>query len=430
MGAAATSSTANSPSTCRITTSSSHTSATRTNAYYSHATTRSYDTRSGGASPAAAISPPPSSSFPATSVFLPALLRLGADLSDDPDDREQVVAQGFARAHARPQGRRHRRTGSLDAMLLAETATAGKRTAITCMRGGGNTTAGSAGTTAASSTAGDAARSMEGGSKKVEEPSEDATSFPAMTVSDENCSSRRSSSSGSNSSCCDDSTGFKGFQSVPTASRPATGSPEPVGFGSAGFIDSSGFKGFKPAFLRLGDDLGDDPDDWEWLAGGQQLTWSNPGGPLKEGARGDDDIVSLAAPSVSLAAPSVSLAAPSVSLAAPSVSLAAPSISLAAPDVAALVPALPPRSPKPVAGPVEKRGSFQQQQQQPRLRRQQHRRTHSSWGSGSFFPGRFRRGRVEQEHVHMTRQEPVNGLEKRCGEGREGRGVGKEEGGH
>ncbi|CAI5953819.1 unnamed protein product [Closterium sp. NIES-65] len=292
---------------------------------------------SGGASPAAAISPPPSSSFPATSVFLPALLRLGADLSDDPDDREQVVAQGFAHAQAKPaQGRRHRRAGSLDAMLLAKTMAGGQgvtfatvgvdfRTATT---GGTNEDAGRHGTTTARSAAAIEAGSMAGGSKKDEMIPEKATSFPATSVSEESSGSGTSSSS---SSSRHDPTGFKSFQPVPTAAQPAAGSPKPAVFGSARFSESSGFKGFKSAFLRLGDDLGDDPDDWDWLAGGQQLTWSNPGGPMKgEACRDDDSSVAPAGHFGRLAPP---IAAPTTTAAVPT------------------TPALPPRSPKPVAGP-------------------------------------------------------------------------------
>ncbi|CAI5963143.1 unnamed protein product [Closterium sp. NIES-64] len=330
------------------------------------------DERSGGASPAAAISPPPSSSFPATSVFLPALLRLGADLSDDPDDREQVVAQGFAHAQAKPaQGRRHRRAGSLDAMLLAKTMAGGQgvtfatvgvdfRTATT---GGTNEDAGRHGTTTARSAAAIEAGSMAGGSKKDEMIPEKATSFPATSVSEESSGSGTSSSS---SSSRHDPTGFKSFQPVPTAAQPAAGSPKPAVFGSARFSESSGFKGFKSAFLRLGDDLGDDPDDWDWLAGGQQLTWSNPGGPMKgEACRDDDSSVAPAGHFGRLAPP---IAAPTTTAAVPT------------------TPALPPRSPKPVAGPVAGGSHSEGQQQrqgqgQQRRRQQQHRRTHSCDGS-------------------------------------------------
>ncbi|CAI7782870.1 unnamed protein product [Closterium sp. NIES-53] len=370
------STTANSPSTCCITTSSSHTSATRTNAFYFHAT-RSRDTRSGGASPAAAISPPPSSSFPATSVFLPALLRLGADLSDDPDDREQVVAQGFAHAQAKPtQGRRHRRTGSLDAMLLAKTTAGGQgvtfatvgvdfRTATT---GGTNEDAGRHGTTTARSAAAIEAGSMAGGSKNDEAIPGEATSFPATLVSEESNGSGTSSSSSSSSSSRDDPTGFKGFQPVPTAAQPAAGSPKPAGFGSAKFSGSTSFKGFKPAFLRLGDDVGDDLDDWEWLAGGQQLMWSNPGGPLKgEACRDDDSSVAPAGPFGQLAPP-----------------IAAPTTTAAV----ATAPALPLRSPKPVAGPVAGSSSSRSEGQQ-------------QWQGQGQRQGQGQQWRWQQQH-HRT----------------------------
>ncbi|CAI5489195.1 unnamed protein product [Closterium sp. Naga37s-1] len=241
---------------------------------------RDTTSRSGGASPAAAISPPPSSSFPATSVFLPALLLLGVDLSDDPDDREQVVAQGLAHDQAKAaQGRRHRRTGSLDTMLLAKPGVAsGKGVSSVKSIGDGTTTTrrttGNSGTITARSAAAIEAGSMAGGSKKDDAIPGEATPFSATSVSEESDTSSSSSSSSRH-----DPTGFKGFQPVPTTAQPAAGSPKPVVFGSARFSESSGLKGFKPAFLRLGDDLGDDPDDWDWLAGGQQQTWSNPGGP-------------------------------------------------------------------------------------------------------------------------------------------------------
>ncbi|CAI5983079.1 unnamed protein product [Closterium sp. NIES-65] len=363
--------TTNRPSTCRVPTSSSHTSATRTTVYYSHATmSRDTTSRSGGASPAAAISPPPSSSFPATSVFLPALLRLGVDLSDDPDDREQVVAQGLAHDQAKAaQGRRHRRTGSLDTMLLAKPGVAsGKGVSSVKSIGDGSTTTtrrttGNSGTITARSAAAIEAGSMAGGSKKDDAIPVEATSFSATSVSEE-----RDTSSSSSSSSRRDPTGFKSFQSVPTTAQPAAGSPKPVVFGSARFSESSGLKGFKPAFLRLGDDLGDDPDDWDWLAGGQHQTWSNPGGPLRRDACRDDD--SSVAPAGPFGCLAPAIAAPTTTAAA------------------ATVPALPPPSLTPVAGPVagSSSGHYEGQQQrqgqgQQRRRQQQRRRTHSCDGS-------------------------------------------------
>ncbi|CAI5945366.1 unnamed protein product [Closterium sp. NIES-64] len=329
----------------------------------------------------AAIPLPPSSSFPATSVFLPALLRLGADLSDDPDDREQVVAQGFANAHARPQGRRHRRTGSLDAMLLAETAAAGKCVSFVTA----SSSAAIAGSTACTTAAALEARqrwravgedvnpligctpatagSTAGATAANSAARNAACSTGGFTDEDapKNVSSPGEGSSSSSTSSCDGSKGFQGFQPVPTTFQPAS---------------SLNFAGFKPALLRLGDDLDDDPDDWEWLAGGQQLTWSNPGGPMKREASGNDGR------SVDPAGPFGHLA-PIAATTAAAAAAAAP------------MAALPPRSPKSVAAPVARTsycssqgnaGSSNSQQQGQGQGRQQHRRTHSFHASLQHGP--------------------------------------------
>ncbi|CAI5994956.1 unnamed protein product [Closterium sp. NIES-64] len=123
-------------------------------------------------------------------------------------------------------------------------------------------------------------------------------------------------------------------------------------------------------------DLDDDPDDWEWLAGGQQLTWSNPGGPMKREASGNDGR------SVDPAGPFGHLA-PIAATTAAAAAAAAP------------MAALPPRSPKSVAAPVARTsycssqgnaGSSNSQQQGQGQGRQQHRRTHSFHASLQHGP--------------------------------------------